>query len=78
MGGCWRADEMASSQCPATTGVSGGSEISLAACWARRALTQHAHQKGSMAAHIKYCESVHKTPTMDGFFVFHCILHMIF
>lgn len=53
-----------------TTGISVGSEVSLAACWARTDITP-ACSSDRVPRHprLSPCESVHRTPTMDGFFI---------
>lgn len=53
-----------------TTRISVGSKVSLAACWARTDITP-ACSSDRVPRHprLSPCESVHRTPTMDGFFI---------
>lgn len=53
-----------------TTGISVGSEVSLAACWARTDITPAcSSDRVPRQPRLSPCESVHRTPTMDGFFI---------
>ena len=51
------------------TGISVGSEVSLAACWARTDITRAcSSDRVPRQPRLSPCESVTRTPSMDGFF----------
>ena len=53
-----------------TTGISVGSEVSLAACWARTDITPAcSSHRVPQQPRLSPCESVHRIPKMDGFFI---------
>lgn len=51
-----------------TTGISVGSEVSLAACWARTDITPACSSDGVLRQpRLSPCKSVHRTPIVHGF-----------